>query len=662
MNSAVRRLLSDLDAPNVLVAIHDPLGVAWSERQALAATITPIRWENPLAGRAAYEPLREQKALAVFYHDRIPPDIEARVEHRLDARISALYHCHSAIDNLVTPTLLEAHPSLETTLLDQTERSASLVAFARAIYELPAIAPELYRRLESLHNESNGWDLPTDHIEAVLLALEPLKATDVELETLLDPDGFESFKTLVFQASLNASLGKSQSSQAMLDLAYAVQSAGGTRVRAGVIAEARLVDEPKRLAMLRETNNVQLERALAYVTLESQLSTRAPSQILTDVVGILKKKARKYNEVKQLEAADLLLRGLYQTIPSIDAPPEDWLKLGMSRAKLEQHLAVLSTDHRGMLQKLYSETMWKWDTEFAHYLRKQYPTWMRGTPRPAITSADVLEHFVDPNVPTYLLVLDGMALDQWEAICAMVLKAYGTRRQPKVTPYFSLLPSATPYARNALFAGLTPAQIAAKFGTAFLDGNNFEEKLLKNRFPDAIYVRGAGDVSKEGREKRAFAKSAISNLKAFVFNTIDDLIHAKNLGNDRPSAIRLIKAAFEESPLTDILENAGREHARVLITSDHGNQITNRPAKFQINSFDEFYSPKARYVTWSRGIKVKDHGNTLMPESPEDWGLPNDIQYAVCVGDARVSGGQGPYLAHGGISLLECVIPMVVIE
>ena len=124
--------------------------------------------------------------------------------------------------------------------------------------------------------------------------------------------------------------------------------------------------------------------------------------------------------------------------------------------------------------------------DFGPWVVRQYPRWVRGGPGAPTLSVDIVERYLLPLMDTHpvlFVVLDCMRLDQWRAIAPLLGRFFDIEE----SCHYSILPTATPYARNALFSGLFPDQIAAKrpgwWDTSGDEGslNTFEDQLLRDQ-------------------------------------------------------------------------------------------------------------------------------------------------------------------------------------
>ncbi|HEX5410173.1 MAG TPA: response regulator [Gemmatimonadaceae bacterium] len=245
------------------------------------------------------------------------------------------------------------------------------------------------------------------------------------------------------------------------------------------------------------------------------------------------------------------------------------------------------------LQALYPDMR----REFASYMRTAYPAWLsdlKGN-RPPL-SVDVVSEFLLPVLErsraVLFVVIDCLRLDQWQVLQPLLAPQFDV----ETTHHFSVLPTATPYSRNALFSGLFPGEIAARFpdwwGAREDESLNAHEKgLLEAQLRDlnaSVPVRyekisSASDSS--DLERRIPGVIGSEGVSAFVFNFVDLLTHGRSesailfeVARDEIALRQITRQWFERSALFTLLKEAARRGIPVLVTSDHGSIHCQTPA------------------------------------------------------------------------------------
>jgi hypothetical protein len=245
------------------------------------------------------------------------------------------------------------------------------------------------------------------------------------------------------------------------------------------------------------------------------------------------------------------------------------------------------------LQALYPEMR----REFASYMRTAYPAWLADLKgdRPPL-SVDVVGEFLLPVLErsraVLFVVIDCLRLDQWQVLQPLLAPQFDV----ETTHHFSVLPTATPYSRNALFSGLFPGEIAARFpdwwGAREDESLNAHEKgLLEAHLRDlnasvpVRYEKISSASDSTDLERRIPGVIGTEGVSAFVFNFVDLLTHGRSesailfeVARDEIALRQITRQWFERSALFTLLKEAARRGIPVLVTSDHGSIHCQTPA------------------------------------------------------------------------------------
>ncbi|HUP21123.1 MAG TPA: response regulator [Gemmatimonadota bacterium] len=366
---------------------------------------------------------------------------------------------------------------------------------------------------------------------------------------------------------------------------------------------------------------------------------------------------------------------------------DDWVTLYHDLLTWERRL--IEAGERGLLasqQELHKAA----NADFSRWVQERYRGWVAAAPgeRPPL-SPDVIGRWVQPLMeaddgPVFFVIIDCLRLDQWMVIRDAVAPMFEMREEFAG----SILPSATPYSRNAIFSGWFPRKIAEKHpelwvGDADVEGSmNPNEKLLLELQLKRKGLGAAGSVqyhkvftADEGAAAlRKVPQALQTRLSAFVFNFIDVLTHGRSESEilleiaPDPEAFRsLTRSWFLHSAIHDLLHEAARHGVRVVLTSDHGSVHCLRPATV--------YARKDA----TQNLRYK-FGNNIRAEQPdaafraldlEAIGLPpmgTNVAGLMAVEDyyfvypTKLREYQSRYYGaflHGGISLEELILPVV---
>ena len=408
-----------------------------------------------------------------------------------------------------------------------------------------------------------------------------------------------------------------------------------------------------------------------------------PSQILSSCKRILEKQriarekfARSYTS-EFAEISDMLGRTL---------TPDDWigihLRLSERELELDQHVDL------GLRQTLLDQRR-ECNQAFGRYIEEHYHEWVGGAERPVL-STDLFARFVAPSLRegrhVLFIVIDNFRLDQWLLVEPLMHDWFNIRRNH----YFSIVPTATPYSRNAIFAGLFPRDIEKQFPEYWkqwddseTSQNIHEYDLLKAQLqrldlrlkPQAKYIKisdkdEARDT--EGRIRSFFT----SPLVAMVINFVDILAHKRSDSDilreilpDESAYRSLTRTWFEHSSLYRILQEASREGITVALTTDHGSIRAMRGSTVHA---DRTTSTNLRYK-YGRGIRGENK-HMIEIKDPKTFGLPEkgiNTNYLIAREDYYFvyTTNYHKYLSlyrdsfqHGGVSLEEMILPFVMME
>ncbi len=328
--------------------------------------------------------------------------------------------------------------------------------------------------------------------------------------------------------------------------------------------------------------------------------------------------------------------------------------------------------------------------DFAAFIAHHYPRWIAApeSDRPAL-SPDVVEEMVLPVLRergrVLFVVVDCLRLDQWEALLPLVTPLFDV----ETSHYFSILPSATPYSRNALFAGLLPRDIAAQFPEWWTEReeeslNAHERDLLVRQLErvsgrpvpcryEKLYGTGATDDLK----RRLPSLLAQDGVTAMVFNFVDQLTHGRSenailyeVAKDAQALRALTRAWFERSPLKDALVEAERRRVPVVLTSDHGSIHCHTPATV----FAKRDATNSLRFKFGEDLRAERPESAITVEDPATYGLPRrglGVRCVIATEDhffvypTKLREYQARYrgaFLHGGASPDEMILPVALLQ
>jgi len=331
---------------------------------------------------------------------------------------------------------------------------------------------------------------------------------------------------------------------------------------------------------------------------------------------------------------------------------------------------------------------------FGRFIERHYGDWIASDPgsqgRPVL-SPEIVDRYVIPEIQgghsVVLFVIDCLRLDQWLVMENLLHEYFAVSREY----YFSILPTATPYSRNAIFSGSFPSDVELRYPELWEksedDENSrnryerqFLEKLLERRKlnlkPEPKYIKILDAEFGRGVEQNIHS-CAQTPLTSIVVNFIDMLAHGrsdssllKEIAPDESAYRSLTLSWFTHSSLFGMLKALSRfKNVRVILTTDHGSIRSLRGAKVL---GDREASTNLRYK-FGRNLRC-DEKTAIMVKNPLDFKLPKRgvaVNYIIAKEDYyfvyptdyhKYLNQYRDSFQHGGASLEEMILPVVRLE
>lgn len=326
---------------------------------------------------------------------------------------------------------------------------------------------------------------------------------------------------------------------------------------------------------------------------------------------------------------------------------------------------------------------------FAKYVGDNYQRWLREED-PPVLSVDVVAEYLYPLLSAkkrvYFVVIDCMRLDQWLAIESILTAYYDITKHY----YYSILPTATPYARNALFSGLYPGEIAQRYPELWKPGtaddqskNRYERQLLDRQlkkmgmslYPEPKYVKVL-DVEEAANVYKKLSSYYETPLTSMVFNFLDILAHGRSeseilqeIAPDESAFRSLMRSWFLHSHLFEILKALSKRDVIVVVTTDHGSVLCTRGTK----AFGKKDTSTNLRYKYGNNLRC-DTKQSLFIGKPKEFKLPAysfNTTYIIAKEDyyfvypTKFHEYQRQYknsFQHGGISLEEMILPVAVMR
>jgi hypothetical protein len=336
------------------------------------------------------------------------------------------------------------------------------------------------------------------------------------------------------------------------------------------------------------------------------------------------------------------------------------------------------------MDQIHLDLRGRCNVEFARYVEEQYPRWVAGGDGPPM-SPEVLRRYVLPHLAAKrkvcFILIDCMRYDQWLTVEDMLAPFFTIERDA----YYSILPTATPYSRNAIFSGLFPLEIQQRHPDWWtersrdeLSKNRFEYELMSDQLrrarldPTTKYVKIYDAEEANGVRKQVDSYRGI-DLVALVFNFLDILAHGRSQSDilqeiaPNEGAFRsLMRSWFTHSALYDILQKLSKHEGTVVITTDHGS-ILGQKASLVHGNRDTSTNLRYKFGENING----DPKQTVLVRRPADYRLPAESpskNYILArenyyfVYPTRFHEYERQYqgtFQHGGISLEEMIVPCI---
>lgn len=362
---------------------------------------------------------------------------------------------------------------------------------------------------------------------------------------------------------------------------------------------------------------------------------------------------------------------------------EDWCELYSKLVFWEMELAATDTNMDQMLQLQHDEA----NQEYGKFVKRHYEAWMSSmgpTEKAPLMSPQVMPKRVFPLLDAgekiFFIVIDNFRLDQWRTIKPLLAEHFTFEEEL----YTAILPTATQYARNAIFSGLMPTQIAKMFPDLWVDedseeGKNLNESPLlatlfeRYRRRCTFSYNKINDSAACERLLRDFKRLEENDLNVVVVNFIDMLSHARTeskmireLASTNAAYRSLTESWFRHSPIIDLLRKISDSGRKIVLTTDHGTIRVENPVKV---IGDKNTNTNLRYKVGKNlnypqkqvydikkpeavGLPTPNLSSTYIFATGKDFfAYPNNYNYYVQYYEGTFQ--------HGGISMEEMLVPIV---
>lgn len=434
------------------------------------------------------------------------------------------------------------------------------------------------------------------------------------------------------------------------------------------------------IMVTKSEDEVTMDEAFGRLVDDYLLKPVKPQQLLS----VLKKHLDR-TRLREVSVSDSFA-SRYLHLQELVARKHDWA--GWADVAVEVTRQVLELDHLGAsaepMATSLAELRSSIEPAFSKFVELEYEKRIvSNAPAPPEVppmSHELLRRRIFPLLASgkkaALVVMDCMRIDQWIVLERSLRSTFDIKRET----CFSILPTATPYSRNAIFAGRLPAEIEVGYPGLLSDENNpnrFEEKLLEGHLrnngfdPAESFYATVHSESKGKTLADRLPDYADREFIAVVYSFMDILTHSRSESRilrdmipDEKAFRRLAESWFEYSQVRRILERLGRLGYTIVCTSDHGSILCRRAARVVADR------RTTSHLRYKRGTNIRTGARfAVNVKKPEDWGLPAAgimTNYLVAKEDffliyandfathRRMHSGS---FLHGGISLDEMIVP-----
>ncbi|MFD1258963.1 PglZ domain-containing protein [Mucilaginibacter terrae] len=325
------------------------------------------------------------------------------------------------------------------------------------------------------------------------------------------------------------------------------------------------------------------------------------------------------------------------------------------------------------------------NVQFCKFVERNYIDWLKNPAEAPALSHQLFKNKVFnrmDSTPVFFILIDNLRYDQFKIINPIISEYF---RLEEEDTYYSILPTATQYARNSIFAGLMPLDMEKRFPGMWQNdedegGKNLhEEAFLADNIKRSLRKDCKFSYHKilnidEGRALNDSVNNLMKNeLNVVVYNFVDMLSHARTdmqmireLASDDAAYRSLTLSWFEHSPLFDLLKFLATKQVKVIITTDHGTIRVKNPSKI---IGDKNTNTNLRYKQGKNlNFNAKD---VLHIRNPHDAMLPKlhvSSSFVFAKGDSyfvypnnynHFMNFYNETFQHGGISLEEMIIPVI---
>lgn len=358
---------------------------------------------------------------------------------------------------------------------------------------------------------------------------------------------------------------------------------------------------------------------------------------------------------------------------------EDFYELYRTLVYWELNLATTETHMDEMLEMQTRDANYN----FSKFVRQNYEKWVNSPEHP-LMSHELFKRTVFPAIDSgekiFFILIDNFRLDQWRILQPLIAEYFNVTEDL----YTTILPTSTQYARNAIFAGLMPLQIATMYPALWVDededeGKNiYEEQLIRTQIErfrrhDKFSYAKLNDSPAIEKYSARIKQITDNNLNVVVLNFIDMLSHARTeskmireLANSNAAYCSITESWFRHSGAIELFRRIAETGAKIILTTDHGtirvdnpikvigDRNTNTNLRYKVGKNLNYNRKQVYEMTNPKrfGLPAPNLSSTFIYAYNEDFfSYPNNYNYYVQYYTGTFQ--------HGGISLQEMLVPLI---
>lgn len=326
---------------------------------------------------------------------------------------------------------------------------------------------------------------------------------------------------------------------------------------------------------------------------------------------------------------------------------------------------------------------------FFRFVKENYIDWFnQDLDKRPMLSPDIFKQRIFPHLDagkkTLVLVIDNLRFDQWRTLSPIFSEYFQTDKEEL---YFGILPAATMYARNSMFAGLMPSEIEKMYPELWDDDDNegkknrFEAELIQKQLKrfgrkESLYFEKVTGTKKERWVAENLKNINENELSVMVINFVDMISHARTemdmireLANNEKAYRSITLSWFQNSSLLELLKILAETDIRIVVTTDHGairvdnpvkvigDRETNTNLRYKLGKNLNFKSKHVFEVRDPRKIHLPSRNvstSYIFASNTDFFAYPNNYNY--------YANYYKDTFQHGGISMEELIIPIITLS